>query len=209
LTCHLSDVDLAEILSGSESGVLPETTTRHLLECAACRREVLAAIRMDGRGRLHTKAEPIWTEADEADFSSAILRGLGTTIQRAEPTDLGVRIIRLVEAALRGPISTVAGTEPDRLHDAVIPLAADSGNEEELPAFRLEQPPLLVKFRRVSSDGRIKAYVLTEDKSLYGKVALRIASRGISVTIPVEGVVDLPDLSVEDLRSSEILLKLQ
>jgi len=89
-----------------------------------------------------------------------------------------------------------------------LPLAADPAVPEELPALYLEEPELMVRFRRPATVEALRAYVLMKGDAMRYRLSLNFPDRGLSFPVPPEGVLDLPGVTESDLATAHIAIQL-
>jgi hypothetical protein len=180
----------------------------HLRQCARCTREFLAMT-------LHERLGP-----DAASVAGEDEPGARNSLPEPAPRPGGTETPEwaFISDMLRADfqrdrtvqVSMAPGWDGE---DAGMPehllLAADSPGDEGLPTLSIEDPEVIVKFRRNDANGTLRAYLLTRDPRVSGDVYLRLPGPDRSFVIPESGSAEIPALTAAELRSMRIEVRLR
>jgi hypothetical protein len=207
---HLSDVDVAALVHGTDKGAPSAEVTEHLVECTVCRQEFTFIVRVE---LVAPMSEDEATSSQAASFDdSAIIAHLANEYHRMQtpddqanrPTKL-LRLFQLPKSRLQDLGGRGEGTwDLSRM----LPLAADS-SAAELPVLYLDEPELMIRFRQGAEGEPIRAYVLAKEGQIRRRLFLHLPRRQMSIPIPVGGMVELVDVAAEDLVGANIGIELE
>jgi hypothetical protein len=193
---HLSDMDIARLLTGSGSRALHQALAEHLDACAACR-DLLAqaaiAQRDDSQGT-EARGGPVTVPAD------GLLVEVLETLEAAFPA-----IVNAPAAHHRvalAPLLIAAQTEP-------LALAAKPAPAQALPTLASDDGTILVHFRRPSPDKPIYGFVVRRTPPAPGNMWIVFGDSKRSFPVDAGGVTELTGVREEDLLTGRLALELR
>jgi hypothetical protein len=212
---HLTEMELAMLVSGSGSDPLRSGLAEHAGRCPECMDRLLACMTSE---RLVEPKDVVPGAGDSSEGevpTDRVIPGLLHGAFAAEHMRAaGSRpCARLRLVPLPGKLETIldahrvdrdiqAANETSDRKDPQLPWAADatvSGLKTSFPVLASEDGRLQVRFRRPTEAGPLRAYVLAQEGEIPPGTRLLLSTRGLSFLIEEDGTADLPGVEVADL----------
>jgi hypothetical protein len=193
---HLSDMDIARLLTGSGSRALHQALAEHLDACAVCRdlmAQAAIAQRHDSQGT-EARGGPVTVPAD--GFLVEVLETLEAEFPEIVNAPAARRRIALA------PLLFDAQAEP-------LALAAKPAPAQTLPTLTSDDGTILVHFRRPSPDKPIHAYVVRKTPPAPGSMWIVFDDAKRSFLVDAGGVTELTGIREEDLLTGRLALELR
>jgi hypothetical protein len=194
---HLSDLEIASLISGRSSRALHQALAEHLAACDECR-ELLArsavANRADPQGSA-TQGGPVTVPIDSILLEAM----LGALAGRVTPTVANPALPLAVDLRAVGP------AWPDE--DLV--LAARSSPAAALPTLASDDGSIVVHFRRPNPAASLRAYVVRKAPAAPGSLWLVFRGTGRAFAVGADGEADLPDVSEGELGQGRVQIELR
>lgn len=192
---HLSDIEIALLLTGGGSRALHQVLTEHLEACAACRALLVES-----------------ALADRAGSQGSEGRGGPATVP---PDGAVARVLQAMEAAFPETVNSPAA----RRRIPLVPLspscadrpvlAAQSLSADTLPTLTSDDGSVVVHFRRPEPGGPIRAYVVRRAPSQPGQMWIVFAGGQRAFPVDSGGEADLPGIAESDLLDGRLALELR
>jgi hypothetical protein len=195
---HLSDMDIARLLTGSGSRALHQALAEHLDACAVCRdlmAQAAIAQRHDSQGT-EARGGPVTVPAD--GFLVEVLE----TLEAAFPAIVNAPAARRRIAL--APLLVDAPAEPLALAAKPAPAQAHT-----LPTLTSDDGMILVHFRRPSADKPIHAYVVRKTPPEPGSMWIVFGDAKRSFLVGAGGVTELTGVRENDLLTGRLALELR
>ncbi|MBD3235361.1 MAG: hypothetical protein GF330_01490 [Candidatus Eisenbacteria bacterium] len=208
---HLTDMQIALLVSERASSALRASLTQHLAECEQCSALLAFCARRERdfqaqRGELPAADGEAAAPAPPAAIFERLAAALGTSARDAAPPAQRrpggpPRRVQLpLEKVTLKILEAFQATDP-------LPLAADGRPPEALPSLICTDQGLLVRFRHVPDCDAVRAHLVARPSNLPRNPTIVIPSLELSFPFEADGTALLRGIKPDDIRSRELRIE--